>query len=708
MYDLSTILNPHSHMARVGGWGGRFWAVHAMELYCKFAISRSPIAPASVSQKSRCVTSAKSCTVTSTVDLLYSSPFFSAETPPAFGTERGRFSTLGAACIRGIHCPLAMLVVHGLTLCVAGRSAGFVERKLMHAARYGRADDALRLLDELVAGGERISSTKAHNNAAAACARAGRYAEAISLLDRLRERGGKWDAHSYSTAVTAHGKQGEWERSLDLLRSMERAAASPEGATSSSDTGGADAADGSTNTPAKHPAPNEFVYGAAIGACANAGRWEESLQLLEQMAERGLPPTIRCYNGALSACDKARQPEAAYTLVMAMHASGRKRNRPDAYSYSTALAALGRRPSAAASNQVREVLAAMHDDGVKPNEFVYGTAAMAYGASGSWEHALELIAQMDAQGDVTPSPKLMCNVLNACAVGGAWQSALALVKGMEQRYGVVPDVACVNAAIKACARGSPPQPMLALELLASLGTRSTQRSFSTTLSALANGGKWQEALYLLERMRQIGMEPSLRCVTAAISSCARHGKWQQALSLWRAALASPSIQVDTPCVAAVVDVCAAAGMWRPALRVINDLSEQGLVPTMTAASAEAAMAAQQRGQLEQAPVESKGAQDATADTFGEITLEEETDGEEATAAPPSMGGDPAAVGLTARELNAQLSTVLRLHDQLKREGTLRGEISFEAAIVACERWGLGERLSMVLTRLSDEGKYRLP
>ena len=107
-----------------------------------------------------------------------------------------------------------MLVVHGLTLCVAGRSAGFVERKLMHAARYGRADDALRLLDELVAGGERISSTKAHNNAAAACARAGRYAEAISLLDRLRERGGKWDAHSYSTAVTAHGKQGEERSSI--------------------------------------------------------------------------------------------------------------------------------------------------------------------------------------------------------------------------------------------------------------------------------------------------------------------------------------------------------------------------------------------------------------------------------------------------------------------------------------------------------------
>ena len=423
------------------------------------------------------------------------------------------------------------------------------------------------------------------------------------------------------------------------------------------------------------------------------------------MSERGLPPTIRCYNGALSACDKARQPEAAYTLVMAMHASGRKRNRPDAYSYSTALAALGRRPSAAASNQVREVLAAMHDDGVKPNEFVYGTAAMAYGASGSWEHALELIAQMDAQGDVTPSPKLMCNVLNACAVGGARQSALALVKGMEQRYGVVPDVACVNAAIKACARGSPPQPMLALELLASLGTRSTQRSFSTTLSALANGGKWQEALYLLERMRQIGMEPSLPA-SAAIrrAPATANGSRRSRCGALRSPL--PRFR-STPRASQRSSTYARPPGWeartqsdqrsqRARARADDDGGRRG-----------GGDGAQQRG-AGAGVVESKGAQDATADTFGEITLEEETDGEEATAAPPSMGGDPAAVGLTARELNAQLSTVLRLHDQLKREGTLRGEISFEAAIVACERWGLGERLSMVLTRLSDEGKYRLP
>ena len=52
----------------------------------------------------------------------------------------------------------------------------------------------------------------------------------------------------------------------------------------------APAAAGAAGEPQRAPAPNEFVYGATIGACASAGRWEEAMRLLEQMASRGLPP----------------------------------------------------------------------------------------------------------------------------------------------------------------------------------------------------------------------------------------------------------------------------------------------------------------------------------------------------------------------------------------------------------------------------------
>lgn len=358
------------------------------------------------------------------------------------------------------------LALLALVPTLAAKSASVIEHKLLTAGRIGNWQKALTLLDQLkVASGERAASTKAHNNAAAACSRAGQWATAISLLGELRERGGSWDAHSYTTAVTAHGKRGAWQESLAILDEMRSA---------SSDN-------------VVLPPPNEFVFGAAIGACATAGQWAEAMRLLDEMEASGLPPTTRCCNGALSACAKAKEPDAALALLQRMRFR-RKRSKPTVVSYSTVLSALGRRPTIANCDITAELLRCMKEDGIEPNSWCLSTAAMAYGATGAWQHALQLVQDMERQR-VPISDIVLCNVLNACAVGGAWRPALSLVKGMQQRYGVPPDAACVNAAIKACARANPPQPMLALELLAGLGlpgpgspTGATERSFSTTLA----------------------------------------------------------------------------------------------------------------------------------------------------------------------------------------------------------------------------------
>ena len=42
---------------------------------------------------------------------------------------------------------------------------------------------------------------------------------------------------------------------------------------------------------------------------------EEAVQLLQTMESRGVPPTTRCFNGALLACDRAGQPDAALALL---------------------------------------------------------------------------------------------------------------------------------------------------------------------------------------------------------------------------------------------------------------------------------------------------------------------------------------------------------------------------------------------------------
>ena len=61
--------------------------------------------------------------------------------------------------------------------------------------------------------------------------------------------------------------------------------------------------------------PNTVCFGAAIDACARAGRWERSLALLEQMRSRGVPPSVFCYNAAISACDRAGLADVAVGVL---------------------------------------------------------------------------------------------------------------------------------------------------------------------------------------------------------------------------------------------------------------------------------------------------------------------------------------------------------------------------------------------------------
>ena len=68
--------------------------------------------------------------------------------------------------------------------------------------------------------------------------------------------------------------------------------------------------------------PSEAAYGAAMTACAKAKQWKRACSLLEEMTARGLRPNVIHFNIAMSACDQARQPERALTLLADMQTLG--------------------------------------------------------------------------------------------------------------------------------------------------------------------------------------------------------------------------------------------------------------------------------------------------------------------------------------------------------------------------------------------------
>ena len=98
---------------------------------------------------------------------------------------------------------------------------------------------------------------------------------------------------------------------------------------------------------------NEVVFANAIHACARAGDWQKALQLLRTMeAEsrlgRGPPPNVVVYTACMSACREAKQEGKGLALLDEMQARGLEPNRVTSLVAADMLMAKGRYAEAAA------------------------------------------------------------------------------------------------------------------------------------------------------------------------------------------------------------------------------------------------------------------------------------------------------------------------------------------------------------------------
>jgi len=171
----------------------------------------------------------------------------------------------------------------------------------------------------------------------------------------------------------------------------------------------------------------------------------------------------------------------------------------------------------------------------------------------------------------------------------------------------------------------------------------TVRTYALVLSALQKGGQWRAACDLLREMPERGIAPNLYCYTAAASALAEAGRWRAALAL-HGQMQADAVMPDALCCHALLDACAAGGAWREALRLFEHWHRTGLTPCRA----------------------------------------------DAPTPPP----------LSPHQSMQLPSRTLVLLDALQRAPPPHGLpgdlLSVEAAIAACERFGLGERLVALL------------
>jgi pentatricopeptide repeat protein len=149
------------------------------------------------------------------------------------------------------------------------------------------------------------------------------------------------------------------------------------------------------------------VFRVTVALLQQPGSVEQSLVLLQNVKDAGIPLETIIYNAAISACEKGGRADVAL-----------------------------------------ELLREMQQAGIPPDTITYSAAISACEKGGRADDALALLREMQQAG-IPPNTITYSAAISACEKGGRADDALALLREMQQA-GIWPDIITYSAAISAC------------------------------------------------------------------------------------------------------------------------------------------------------------------------------------------------------------------------------------------------------------------
>ncbi|RJY10420.1 hypothetical protein D5R81_14760, partial [Parashewanella spongiae] len=398
-------------------------------------------------------------------------------------------------------------------------------------------------------------------NLLSACAEAGRYAEAKSLLlgdsdadtdtaSLMQQWGIKADVAIYSAFITVCAKTGQFDSAWQLV-----------------------CGDKPVMAPHLPIKANQVTCTNLLAACAETGRYAEAKSLVlgdddgntttaSLIKQWGIKPDVAIYSAFITVCAKTGHFDSAWQLVcgdkpvMAPHLS-LKVDSITCTNLLTACAETGR--YAEAKSLVLgdgDTASLMQQWGIKPNVATYSAFIMVCAKSCQFDSAWQLVCgdkPVMAPHLSLKANKITClNLLTACAKIEHFIEAKSLVLGdgdtatasLMQQWGIVPDVAIYSAFITVCAKTG--QFDRAWQLVCGdkpvmapyLPLKANQITCMNLLTACAEAGRYAEAKSLVlgdtvtaSLMQQWGIKPDVAIYSAFITVCAKTSQFDSAWQL---------------------------------------------------------------------------------------------------------------------------------------------------------------------------------
>lgn len=395
---------------------------------------------------------------------------------------------------------------------------------------------ALQLLRDMPREYGLIPDLYSYNAAISACGHGGQWLKALQLLEEmpLQDPPLTPDVVTFSAVIAACGEGLQWQKALELLEEMEVCGVEPNVFSYASAVAALEKglqwrkALGLLEVMRDRGVqPNLYCYNSAITACGNGGNWVRALELLREMEKHGVQPDVVSYCAAIAACEKSLKWVQALALLGEMDERGINCNQA---SFSAAIRAC--RKSGQWKNAIA-LLSQMEQRGVKPDAKTVTAVIGACEENEQWEQALQLYERkVDTNSTKAVGAVRLTAAISACEKATddrRWEHALQLLSQMD-KSGIGSDASTFGAAIAACVDEEGPagwrKAIQLLDLMTERGIEPAVDTLVATMHALTSAGELEEGLRLLDRAHAtlaVTDKPGLPLYDALLAACRDQG-----------------------------------------------------------------------------------------------------------------------------------------------------------------------------------------
>ncbi len=437
--------------------------------------------------------------------------------------------------------------------------------KLVDGGSGSYIKHALSTLSNMISLGI-IPDTPIFNNVIDMCAKSkchSGYDLALEQLDLMISIGVLPDLLTFTSLATACAKAGRWKESLTLLDDAVH----------------------------RHGiSPDRIMYTSVIKACASEGRWKEAMKVCATMRKRKILMDNVAYNAIITACGNAGKWDVALKV---RHLMCREGFEPDHYTYTALVSAFdkggeGERVSTLFRDMVAEVELMTNKPDIKKFTAPFNAIIKYHMGVGAIDAGLQVFATMARLG-VERNKISFTTLITSLANIGDYENILRIYQETPSHEEVclVANMAVTGSIARAALELDDEETLMSvLEQFCSTHfstnrEREKQRDAlelcNNVLAKKSKEGAYEKAVQVMQLFERHGVTASEDSFAFLVLSCKMPGLWQEAMAIvetYKKSRGRGSIKVFSACISVLVE----AKQWQEALSILDQMEREGVTP----------------------------------------------------------------------------------------------------------------------------------